>query len=150
MRKYDRQRIILSIIEENEVETQEELAELLKHRNIIATQATISRDIKELRLTKVQTSDGKYKYAVIETMHDTLNERLNKIFRSSVLTIRKNRDRIIITTISYAAAVTSLALTNRKISGISAMVSGSDTIMVEVDENYNIDEVVKEIEGLIY
>lgn len=58
MKKYTRQRLILNLIEENEIQTQEELSEYLKERGVRATQATISRDIKELRISKVQTTDG--------------------------------------------------------------------------------------------
>lgn len=150
MRKYDRQRIILSLIEENEVETQEQLTELLKQQGIIATQATISRDIKELRITKIQIEDGIYKYTVLETMHDTLNERLSKIFRSSVLSIRANRGQIIINTVSYAAAVTSLYLTNQKYSEIAGIIAGADTILVQVHENADIEKLKTKIEDLIY
>lgn len=150
MRKYDRQRIILTLIEENEVETQEQLTELLKNMGIVATQATISRDIKELRITKVQTKDGIYKYTVLETMHDTLNERLSKIFRSSVLSIKANRGQIIINTVSYAAAVTSLYLTNQKFPEVAGIIAGADTILVQVHENADMGELKAKIEGLIY
>ena len=92
MKKYTRQRLILNLIEENEIQTQEELSEYLKERGVRATQATISRDIKELRISKVQTTDGEYKYAIIDTVHDSLNERLDKIFKSAVLSIKRNED----------------------------------------------------------
>ena len=100
MKKYDRQRLILSLIEHHDIETQEQLASLLKEHGVEATQATISRDIKELRITKVQTPDGLYKYTVLDTMHDSLNERLNEIFKSAVLSLKINRDMIIVKTIS--------------------------------------------------
>lgn len=150
MRKYDRQRIILTLIENNDVETQEQLTDLLKESGITATQATISRDIKELRITKVQTDDGIYKYTVIETMNDTLNERLSKIFRSSVLSIKANRGQIIVNTVSYAATVSALYLTNQKISEIAGMIAGHDTILVQVNEEASIEELITKIEGLIY
>lgn len=150
MRKYDRQRIILSLIEDNAVETQEELAELLKQNGIVATQATISRDIKELRITKVQTEHGVYKYTVIDTMHDTLNERYNKIFKAAILSIKKNNEKIIISTISYAATVTAQALVNKKIDGIAYSLAGHDTIIVEVEEDHSIDEVIEKIKETIY
>ena len=150
MRKYDRQRIILSLIEDNVIETQEELSDMLKENGIIATQATISRDIKELRITKVQTKSGEYKYTVIDTMHDTLNERYNKIFKSAILSIKANRDRVIISTISYAATVCAQALVNKKVDGISSLLAGHDTILVEIDEDANVQEVLERIRALIY
>lgn len=150
MRKYDRQRIILSLIEDNVVETQEELTELLKENGITATQATISRDIKELRITKVQTENGEYKYTVIDTMYDTLNERYNKIFKASILSIKENKDKIIISTISYAATVTAQALVNKKIDGIAYTLAGHDTILIEVEEDYKASDVLDKIKETIY
>lgn len=148
MRKYDRQRLILSIIESMEVETQEELTKILSEHGAVATQATISRDIKELRVTKVQTTDGVYKYTVLDTMHDSLNERLNKIFRSSLLSIKKNRHMIIIKTVSYTATVCGLTITNAKIDGIAGIITGHDTIFIEVLEGYSPDKIIEEIRDI--
>lgn len=149
MRKYDRQRIILSIIEEKDVETQEELTEILLSRGITATQATISRDIKELRITKVQTSTGLYKYTVIDTMRDTLNERLDKIFKSSVLSFKVNRNRIYIDTIAYAATVTAQAINIKKIEGIAAIIGGHDTILLDIEEGYSVNKVLNRLKDML-
>ncbi|MDO4778602.1 MAG: arginine repressor [Tissierellia bacterium] len=148
MRKYDRQRLILSIIEKQDVETQEELTEILKQHGAIATQATISRDIKELRVTKLQTPEGIYKYTVLDTMHDSLNERLNKVYRSSLLSVKRNRDMIIVKTISYTATVCGLTITNAKIEGIAGIITGHDTVFIEVHEGYDIDEIIEEIRNI--
>ena len=67
MKKYTRQTKILELISKSEIETQEELAEALKNMGIDVTQATISRDIKELRLVKVMSKSGKYKYCLLYT-----------------------------------------------------------------------------------
>lgn len=150
MRKYDRQRVILSLINDNVVQTQEELSELLKEHGIVATQATISRDIKELRITKVQIDDGVYKYTVLDTMHDTLNERYSKIFKSSLLSIKESNDKIIISTVSYAATVAAQALQNSKVEGISYILAGHDTIVVEVKPEYDISDVMEKIRDLLY
>ena len=99
MKKYTRQRIILDLIENVEIETQEELADHLLKRGIDITQATISRDIKELRLVKVLTSSGKYKYATMDSQHEGANERLAKIFKSSVLNVSKAGNIIVIKTL---------------------------------------------------
>lgn len=150
MRKYERQRKILSLIDEYEIETQEELSSLLKENEVEATQATLSRDIKELRLTKVQTPEGLLKYTSVDVMYDSLHERLNKILVSAILTLKANNGRIIIKTLSYAATVVGLALTNKKIKGIAGMIAGHDTIIIEVDERYDARELLKTIERLIY
>ena len=148
MKKYDRQKLILPLIEHHDTETQEELAELLKEHGVEATQATISRDIKELRITKVQTPDGLYKYTVLDTMHDSLNERLNKIFKSAVLSLKINRDMIIIKTISYTATVCGWTITNAKIEGIAGIITGHDTIFIEVEDGYKLEDVVERIRNI--
>ena len=105
MKKYTRQRLILDIIQNNEVKTQSQLSNLLKNQGVDATQATISRDIKELRISKVQTDDYEYKYTVIDTVYDSLNERMEKIFKESVLSVERSYQLVVIKTISYTATV---------------------------------------------
>lgn len=149
MRKYTRQRIVLDIIENNEVKTQEELSERLLEKGVNATQSTISRDIKELKITKVQTRDGEYKYAVLEKIYDSMNERLEKICRLSVLSIEHNEDLILVKTISHTAAVCAARITNSKIRGISGIVSGVDTIFIVVDDKNKLDEIVEELRNFV-
>lgn len=149
MKKYTRQRLILDLIQENEIHTQEELSELLENSGVRATQATISRDIKELRISKVQTRDGEYHYAIIDTVHDSLNERLDKIFKSAVLTVKHNNDIVIIKTISHTATVCATSITNAKIDNISGIIAGNDTIFIAVDDKTKLDGIVSEIKSII-
>ena len=107
-----------------------------------------TRDIKELRITKVQTPDGLYKYTVLDTIHDSLNERLNKIFKSAVLSLKINRDMIILKTISYTATVCGWTITNAKIEGIAGIITGHDTIFIEVEEGHVLEDVVERIRNL--
>lgn len=149
MKKYTRQRLILDLIEENEIHTQEELSDFLEKNGVRATQATISRDIKELRISKVQTRDGEYHYAIIDTFHDSLNERLDKIFKSAVLTVKHNNDMVIIKTISHTATVCGTSITNAKIDDISGIIAGNDTIFIAVDDKSKLDSIVNEIKSII-
>ena len=82
-----RHALILEIIESKDIETQEELAEELKNHGVNVTQATVSRDIKELRLLKVLAENGGYKYATAERAEKGMNERFIRIFSESVLSI---------------------------------------------------------------
>ena len=83
--KSARHSLILEIIEEKDIETQEELAEELKRRGVKVTQATVSRDIKELRIVKELTSMGTYRYATSnKEVGGTFSARLNTIFRECV------------------------------------------------------------------
>lgn len=149
MKKYTRQRLILDLIEEFQIHTQEELSEYLEKNGVKATQATISRDIKELRITKVQTTEGDYHYAIIETVHDSLNERLDKIFRSAVLSIKRNEDMVIVKTISHTATVCGMAITNAKLKNISGILTGNDTIYIAVEDKDCLDELVADIKSII-
>lgn len=149
MKKYNRQRLILDLIEERDVETQEELAELLRAHGIRATQATISRDIKELRISKVQTLKGDYKYTVLDTVHDSLNERLQKIIRSSILSVSHNGDMVIIQTVIFCAAVVSMTITNAKLKNVAGIVSGHDTLFIAPKDPKQLDQLVADIEELI-
>ncbi len=149
MKKYNRQRLILDLIKENEVKTQDQLADLLKENGINATQATISRDIKEMRISKVQTSDGDYKYTILDTVHDSLNERLTKIFRSAVLSVQHNGDVVIVQTIAYAATVCGSMITHAKLKNIAGMVTGHDTIFIAPVNRSDLDVLVRDIKHLM-
>ncbi|MCI6157028.1 MAG: arginine repressor [Peptoniphilaceae bacterium] len=149
MKKYNRQRLILDLIEQETIQTQDELSELLDRHGIHATQATISRDIKELRISKVQTTSGEYKYTVLDTAHDSLNERLHKILRSSVLSIAHNGDLVIVQTVSYCAAVCSVAITNAKFNHVAGIVSGYDTLFVAPSDKKYLEQLVKDIKEFI-
>ena len=101
--KISRHSKILEIIENSTIETQEELAEQLKKSGINVTQATVSRDIKELRLIKVLSESGRYKYAAIKEQSSMLNERLFKTFSETVLSIDYSGNIIVVKTFSGAA-----------------------------------------------
>ncbi len=105
MKKYTRQTKILELISKKEIETQEELADGLKAMGIDVTQATISRDIKELRLVKVMSKNGKYKYATIGQSQEGITDRLNKIFENSVVSIDNALNIIVLKTIPGAAQI---------------------------------------------
>ena len=149
MKKYARQRIILDIIENFEIETQEELAEHLLERGIDITQATISRDIRELKLIKVLSSNGKYKYATMTNQRDGIDERLNKVFRSTVLSIDKAVNMIVIKTLPGAAQICAMTIENLKYESIAGVLAGTDTIFVAIKEKDSIDNVLLEIRKLL-
>lgn len=148
MKKYTRQRIILDLIDNNEIETQEELAELLKSQGINITQATISRDIKDLRLIKVLSANGKYKYASVEYEQEGLTDRLVVIFKTAVLNTTKLDNLIIIKTMPGAAQVCASVLENFSIGGVAGVIAGDDTIFVAVSAE-NIDNIYDEIQNIL-
>lgn len=149
MKKYTRQRIILDIIENFEIETQEELAEHLLANNIDITQATISRDIRELKLVKVLSSNGRYKYATMDSQKDGIDGRLNKVFKSTVLSVEKAANIIVVKTLPGAAQLCAMAIENLKNESIAGIIAGNDTMFIAIKENYSIDTLVFEIKELL-
>ena len=133
----------------NDVKTQSQLSEMLKDHGVDATQATISRDIKELRISKVQTDDYEYKYTVVDTVYDTLTERMEKIFKESVLSIERSAQLIVIKTISYCATVSGAYITNEKLDNVGGIVTGIDTIFITPTDVDKIDILVEDIRNLI-
>jgi transcriptional regulator of arginine metabolism len=149
MKKYTRQRFILDLIEKYEIETQEELADYLLDRGIEITQATISRDIKELRLVKVLASNGNYKYATMDSQHEGANERLIKIFKSSVLSVDRAENIIVIRTLPGAAQVCASAVDNFKIEGIAGTIAGDDTIFIAISDKELVDSALEIIQNFL-
>ena len=94
--KVSRQAKILEIIEKYEIETQEDLALKLKEEGFNVTQATISRDIREMKLTKIATENGKQKYSVIKGSDAELSERLIRVFRDAVVKLDYSQNMIVI------------------------------------------------------
>lgn len=149
MKKHIRQRIILDLINNYEIETQEELLEYLVNRGINITQATVSRDIKDLRLIKVQASDGKYKYATMDNQYRSINNRLIEILKYSIINIERASNLIVIKTIPDAARICASAIENNRIEGIVGTIAGEDTIFVAIKDVDMVDLVLEEIKNLL-
>ncbi len=144
MKKYTRQTKILELISKREIETQEELADGLKAMGIDVTQATISRDIKELRLVKVMSKNGKYKYATIGQSQEGITDRLNKIFENSVVSIDNAMNIIVLKTIPGAAQICASAIDYMGVDEIVGTLAGDDTVFVAIRTLENIEQVLEE------
>lgn len=144
MKKYTRQTKILELISKREVETQEELAEGLKAMGIDVTQATISRDIKELRLVKVMSKNGKYKYATIGQSQEGITDRLYKIFENSVVSIDNAMNIVVIKTIPGAAQICASAIDYMGVDDIVGTLAGDDTVFVAIRTMDAIEYVLQE------
>ena len=125
-----RHAVIKEIIETQEIETQEELASALRMRGIDVTQATVSRDIKELRLLKVLSESGGYKYATADKAEHGLADRFIRIFSESMLSITAANNLIVIKTISGSAHVAGEAIDSLKWPEVVGTISGDNTLLV--------------------
>ena len=125
-----RHAVIKEIIESQEIETQEELAAALRARNIDVTQATVSRDIKELRLLKVLSDNGGYKYATADKAEHGLADRFIRIFNESVLSITPAGNLIVVRTLSGSGSAAGEAVDSLKCPEIVGTISGDNTFLV--------------------
>ncbi|NLZ89767.1 MAG: arginine repressor, partial [Clostridiales bacterium] len=118
------------LIEQQDIKTQEELAMKLRERGISVTQATISRDIKELRLLKVLTPGGGYKYATAEKAEHGVSDRFVRMFIYSVISIGYSGNIIVFKTLSGSANVAGEAIDSMRWPEILGTLSGDNTIFV--------------------
>ena len=128
--KYSRHAKILEIIDKEVIETQEELAERLKSLGVEVTQATISRDIKELRLIKVMTEDGRYRYASIGKGENVVTDRLLKVFSESFVSGDYANNIVVVKTLPGMAQAAASAIDSLKWNEIIGTIAGDDTIMI--------------------
>ncbi|SES70670.1 transcriptional regulator, ArgR family [Natronincola peptidivorans] len=139
--KYTRHAKILEIIENREIETQEELSEELKRIGLNVTQATVSRDIKELRLIKVLSKSGKYKYATLKSQDTILSDRLVRLFKDAIISYDHAGNILVLKTIPAAAQAAASAIDATNFDGIVGTVAGDDTIFVLVRDSDKMEEM---------
>lgn len=130
-----RQVAILDIIEKHEIETQEELASSLNARGIRVTQATVSRDIKELRLLKVLTPSGKYKYATGDQADNNLTDRFIRMLAESLLSVSSANNLIVVKTLSGSANVAAEALDSMHWPEVLGTLAGDNTVLLIIRSN---------------
>ena len=130
-----RQVAILDIIEIQEIETQEELASALNARGIRVTQATVSRDIKELRLLKVLTPAGKYTYATGDQADNNLTDRFIRMLAESLLSVSSANNLIVVKTLSGSANVAAEALDSMHWPEVLGTLAGDNTVLLIIRSN---------------
>ena len=148
--KNDRQNQLLQIITEESIETQEQLLERLQARGIKSTQATISRDIKELHLIKEPAGQGRYRYAV--SAHRTkLNfaDRLRTIFKESVLSADYAQNLVVLKTMPGLAQGAASALDSMDINDMVGCLAGDDTVMVVMRDVESAADVTLELKDML-
>lgn len=136
--KSTRQQEILDIISTSEVETQEQLLERLKERGIATTQATISRDIKELHLVKELSGKGSYRYALSgKKDHTNITGRLKTIFREGVVSYEQAQNLVVVKTMPGLGSAAGAALDGMEIPDLVGSLAGDDTVLLILRTNQN-------------
>ncbi len=148
--KTSRQGVILQIIAENDIETQAQLIKALAERGVSSTQATLSRDIKDLQLVKELGENGKYRYVVSGKSKNTDHEaRLRKIFRESVTSFCVAQNIIVIKTLPGLASAACSTLDTMHIENLAGTLAGDDTAFIAMKDNESAEHFCKMIEEMV-
>ncbi|MGN1148016.1 MAG: arginine repressor [Lachnospiraceae bacterium] len=123
---------IIEIIEKHDVETQEELAAYLKEEGYEVTQATVSRDIRELKLSKVPTGAGRQKYVVLKQDDSHMGDKYIRVLKDGFASMDMAQNILVIKTVSGMAMAVAAAIDALKFKEIVGSIAGDDTIMIAV------------------
>ncbi len=127
-----RHRKIVEIIEKYDVETQEELAGYLKEAGFVVTQATVSRDIRELKLSKVPSGSGKQKYVIFRQDDSYMGDKYIRVLRDGFVSMDMAQNILVVKTVSGMAMAVAAAIDALKFAEVVGCIAGDDTIMVAV------------------
>ena len=147
--KSARQTMILELIDQFDIDTQGELASMLKARGLKVTQATVSRDIKELRLIKVLSDDGAYKYATVDKAEADLKDRFINIFANSVLSLDATGNLIVVKTITGTTSAAAEAIDSMRIEEIIGTIAGDNSIFIAVRDSADTAELIRRFQAML-
>ena len=148
--KNERQGKILEIIKLEPIETQEQLQQRLLDMGIVCTQATISRDIKQLHLIKEPIGQGKYRYAIsIQRKRLNIADKLRTILRESIVSMDHAQNLVVIKTMSGLASAAATALDSMRISGVIGSGAGDDTVLLVARDSKTAQDLCSEIMDMV-
>ncbi|MEA5014466.1 MAG: arginine repressor [Candidatus Limiplasma sp.] len=147
--KSSRQLAILEIIRDADVETQEDLADRLRGRGFTVTQATVSRDIKELRLLKVLSPNGAYKYATADKAENGLSDRFLRMFSESVIGISHAYNQIVVKTLSGSANMAAEAVDSLHWPEIMGTLAGDNTFLLLLNDVEEVPTVLERLNAML-
>jgi transcriptional regulator of arginine metabolism len=141
--KISRQEAIKKIIDKQVVETQSDLADALQGAGFDVTQATVSRDIKEMMLVKVPSASGKYRYAFPKEHEKLLTpDRMERTFHDSILSITSSENMVVVRTLPGTAQAVAYAIDYLKWPEVLGTVGGDDTIFICINKKENADKLI--------
>lgn len=145
MLKTARHAKILEIISRKEIETQEELCAELNALNLVVTQATISRDIRDLHLFKVVGIDKKYRYAYINDGESEISPKMKSLFRDCVVSVKNAKNLVVVKTLTGNGANAGTVVDKLNYDGIVGSVAGDDTLLIVCEDDNKAVAVVAKI-----
>ena len=141
---------ILELIEQYDIETQDELAQKLSDEGFMVTQATVSRDIREMKLTKIATERGKQKYSVITGNDTEITERLTRVFKEAVVKMDYAQNMIVIKTLEGMGMAVAVALDNMQNPEILGTIAGDDTVFCVVRTHNQAAVIIEKLYRIIH
>ncbi len=146
--KKSRQEKIVEIIRENDVETQEELAGRLCDAGFAVTQATVSRDIRELKLSKVSAGDGRQKYAVLEQGGGPVEDKYIRVLRDGFSSVEMAQSILVVKTVSGMAMAVGAAIDALRFPEVVGCIAGDDAIFVAVRTTEETETLMEKLKSL--
>jgi len=148
--KKGRKEKILEIINNFEISTQSELAERLQEEGFEVTQATVSRDIKEMQLVKVSKNGTKSCYAVAPKLPHPINERYQRILKQTVQSINAAENIIVVKTLSGCANAAAEAIDSNSEPAILGSIAGDDTILLVIDSKEHVEGILEAMKKVVF
>ena len=148
MARSSRQSKILEIIQQKEIETQDDLVRELRALNFDITQATISRDIKELGLIKIMTDDKRYKYAYVDNTEQQVSGKFMGIYKEAIISVKNAQNLVVIKTLRGVANAISAFVDKLNLKNVLGTTYGDETVLVICPNNLDASDVCDKIAGM--
>lgn len=147
--KRQRHEVVVDLINKYDIETQEELAAYLKEEGFEVTQATVSRDIRELKLSKIATGNGKQKYIILKNDDSHLGDKYIRVLRDGFVSMNMAQNILVIKTVQGMAMAVAAALDAMKFPEIVGCIAGDDTIMAVIKSTDETKVVIDKINEIL-
>lgn len=147
--KTKRQSKILELIRNNDIETQEELQAYLVKDGFAVTQATVSRDIRDMKLTKISTNGGKQKYVALNDNAEDMSEKYVRVFKDGYVSMDMAQNILVIKTVSGMAGAVCASIDAMNIHEIVGSIAGDDTIMCAIRTTEDTVSIMKKLRKII-
>lgn len=147
--KTKRQTKILELIRNHNIETQEELLEYLVEEGYEVTQATVSRDIRDMKLSKIPTEDGRAKYGILTDNVEKLSEKYGRVLKDGFVSMDMAQNILVIKTVSGMAGAVCASLDAMNFQEIVGSIAGDDTIMCAIRKTEDTIAIMKKLRKII-
>lgn len=147
--KRERHEVVVDLINKYDIETQEELAAYLRQEGFEVTQATVSRDIRELKLSKISAGNGRQKYIILSNDDTGLGDKYIRVLRDGFVSMNMAQNILVIKTVQGMAMAVAAAVDAMKLPEIVGCIAGDDTIMAAIKTMEDTKAVMEKLENII-